>query len=50
MFKELRRIKIMEIITEIFEDIGRYENKYGIAIPPGAYMNIKDKWRRKFER
>lgn len=34
----------MSIVEQIFSDIEKYENRYGISIPIGAYMQIKQKW------
>lgn len=35
------------LLKEIFEDIEKYESRYGIAIPIQAYLRIKKKWEDK---
>ena len=50
MFRELRRIKNMELINEVFEDIENFENPYGISITTKQYSNLKEKWRQRFEK
>jgi hypothetical protein len=34
-------------VKELFEALEKYENRYGLSIPIGAYMKIKEKFARE---
>ena len=40
----------MELINEVFEDIENFENPYGVSMTMKQYLELKEKWRKRFER